>query len=953
MASAFPESELEELSSGLGSCRIDDNDKSKIEHRLAFLDIPFNWNPQQSRPEGDNPKLVVADFKRKLKELRDTETQLEFKSFCCYLTLAQELIKYDTESALKNVLECETWMDSLKTGTCKEKDFLSISEAINYIYLGSKAFALFKCGFVAKAKELLSEIPELVAMEDKQRSGIYGVKAWTFMEYGVAGFFKALECISVARTKHPAMAEWHFLTGKIMSRIRHVKFPFMVVSDEEENFYRTAYKLNPENAGYTLYIAQITREKSFGLFQECRYDREQHREALERVDKMNAEALSLYMRLLGTHKNDSHILGRTAFGMVKLPEPYKRIDLAVQAIEEALHLTSDNPLINHYAGLIYYRYVQDNIKGLIYLERAARQRNIPALMDWIKLKCTVDPHYDPIPDWTKALQHEDYNSSILTEMASWYFFKKDNVFRAWDHLKKVTEDHFAKSHKCGSLRMKHPCNLFEVIFDEVKLLLAKQNFRNQQEKEELMSISNELQKICPDSHPTDYSNYKAIILDESERTMRYEQGRLYRRGGGRGGARNGGGSSHARGSTRNFEDDRGDSTYMRGHSSYPRGRSNNRGSSTNVRRGSNDRGGFSNSRSGCSRGNIDANPDKSASQTGLNIVLGEEPQNLGRDTRSRDREKSNRGKGGSNRSRDACTHKNIQSEGNNTDKSASQTGLNIVLDDETQNARRDTRSRDRGKSKRDRGAPNRSRAESCQKNIPAESEEGAHRNNPVVESVVSEKVDNSRIPDLDRIAGGISLKDVLKEKLLGLNSDFKNNLNVKNNLGSGGEKLETSGGENLPEAVSSRKNVTNRNKPKHRYQSKRSNENDSRKYNNLGNIDNFVSNVCEKSVAESNNNYLETSSTDKTSTKNFFVKKQPRQLCSNSGEARAGPSNVFGGVKHDNFSEKPSNLDKGTNDLNATNVSENVRNLRPRKDTRPVYYPKKGTQASNFTTNKF
>ncbi|XP_039299218.1 uncharacterized protein LOC111047128 isoform X2 [Nilaparvata lugens] len=715
MASASAESEVDDLASGLASCSIDFERRLAVEERLTSLDIPFNWKPQNSGSYSNDPEVAVTHFKRKLEEMCEKQYEVDFNRFCCHLTLAQELnnhntkllhqklTKHNSACALKNVLQCEPWFKSVKTGTCGEKDILSISKAIEYIHLGSKAFALFKCGFQDEAEKLLREIPVLKAMEDEQVSGIYGVKAWTFKQYGVTGFEKALEFINVARTKHPTMAEWHFLTGRILSKIRYMKFTFMAASDEEANSYCTAYKLNPENEVYGVYVAQITREKAYQLFQESRHDREQSKKVIDKIDKMNDEAFSLYMKMLESENKDASVLALTAYGLAKLPKPYRKVNLAVKTILKALELYPSNPFINHYAGLIHIRYVKDTTRGLVFLKQAVEQRNVPALMDLLKLRSDIDPHFDPMPWLTKALErYEDYKSIILTEMASWYFFKKEDVFRAWHHLKKITNDYFAKNHKCSTLRMTQPCNLYEVIFDEVKLLLAQERFKMQIEKEmKLMSIHKKMQKYCPWSHPTDYRNCKVAIFNESDRIMRFEQERLNRSGV----SNERGCNLHASGSNRSSTDDlsRGDSTFMRGNSSNPRGRSSyNRGSSTNVRSGSNATGGFSNSRGGWSRVSVDANADKSASQTGLNIVLSEDTSSRD-DTRSRDSEKSNRGRGGTIRGRAGITHENIQSEGDNSGQSASQTGLVVVLDEVYQNSRRDTRTSGRGRSNRGRG----------------------------------------------------------------------------------------------------------------------------------------------------------------------------------------------------------------------------------------------------------
>ncbi|XP_039277644.1 uncharacterized protein LOC111046564 [Nilaparvata lugens] len=505
--------EIAEITGDLYFCSIDDQEKNDITSRLKHLDIHFNWSLHQTRPDGAKSEMIVSELNRKLKEMMDiSNSELTFQSFCCQLTIAQELIKYDTASALRRVLECEPWVMSLKSDKFQENEFISIREAVEYIYLGCKAYALFKCGSISEAKEVLLNIPDMERMEEKQISGVYAVKACAFMEYGLQGFFKALEYISIARSKHPKMAEWHFLTGKLISRIRHIKYQGMPISDEEEGFFRTAYELYKNEPSYALYMAQTNREKAYGLFTECRYDREAYKNSLAYINRMNEEALSLYKMLVESNQNDSYILGRCAFGMVKLPAPYKRLDLAVDAIEKALTISPDNPLVNHYAGLIYHIHLRDYSKGLRYLERAANKNNYPALMDWMRLKYQLDPkNYDPLPELTKALEYTDFTSSTLTEIASWYFFKKLDFFSAWDHLVKVTEDHRIRNHMSRFLNMKTKCDLFEVIFDEVKLRLTECKYKDEHEKEKLMQLKGRLQILCPQSHPTDYSDLNQLL----------------------------------------------------------------------------------------------------------------------------------------------------------------------------------------------------------------------------------------------------------------------------------------------------------------------------------------------------------------------------------------------------------------------------------------------------------
>ncbi|XP_022187835.2 uncharacterized protein LOC111046566 [Nilaparvata lugens] len=515
--------QIEEFNSDFSLCRIDDQQETArddIRSRLKLLNIHFNWSLHQTRPDGPKSEILVSELKRKLKEMLDSSnSEFTFQSFCCQLTMAQELIKYDTASALEKVLECEPWVMSLKSDTCQENEFFSIREAVEYIYIGCKAFVLFTSGYIVEAEKVLSKIPDLENMEEIQKSGIYAVKACAFMQYGLPGFEKALEYISIARSKHPKMAEWHFLTGKLMTRIRHIKRYYTVVEsiDAEEKFYRTAYELDRNEPSYALYVAQITREKACRLFHECRYDREAQKNSLVYINRMHEESLSLYTELIETYQNDSFILGRCAFGIVKLPWPYKRLDLAVNAIEQALKISPENPLINHYAGLIYHRNLKDDAKGLKYFARAANKGNYAALMDFLRLKLLLDPkNYDPLPELNKALEYTDFIPLTLSEIGSWYFFKKLNIFSAWDHLQKITDDHYIRNYRSVIQNMKYNCNMYEVIFDEVKLMIAECKYKDKQEREKLMSIHEQLQILCPQSHSTSYVGLKSMIMNNKD-----------------------------------------------------------------------------------------------------------------------------------------------------------------------------------------------------------------------------------------------------------------------------------------------------------------------------------------------------------------------------------------------------------------------------------------------------
>ncbi|XP_039275586.1 uncharacterized protein LOC120348801 isoform X3 [Nilaparvata lugens] len=232
--------------------------------------------------------------------------------------------------------------------------------------------------------------------------------------------------------------------------------------------------------------------------------------------------------------------------MVKLPEPYRCLDVAVEAIAKALEISPNNPMANHYAGLIYIRHLKDNEEGLKYLKAAASLNVYGAHADLMRLKYSMDrANYDPIPDLNDLLKrYKDNVGTTNTQIASWYFFNKHDMDKAWQYLKKVTIDAAPRAHKSLFLRMNNPCDLFEVMFDEVKLRLAQRKYENEKEREALMAMGVQLRELCPDADRYHYQHLKIEILNKSAQLVereskpkwvRYSGGRGRGRGRGKGG----------------------------------------------------------------------------------------------------------------------------------------------------------------------------------------------------------------------------------------------------------------------------------------------------------------------------------------------------------------------------------------------------------------------------------
>ncbi|XP_075210739.1 uncharacterized protein LOC142318095 [Lycorma delicatula] len=101
-------------------------------------------------------------------------------------------------------------------------------------------------------------------------------------------------------------------------------------------------------------------------------------------------------------------------------------------------------MINHFAGLIYFRFTNRLKEAIQFIEKAYNRGMLTAGIDFVKLKYLENPkEYNPLPDLEnivqKFLQQDSYYSAIA-HIASYYFFNLNDTIKAWKYVKKIITD---------------------------------------------------------------------------------------------------------------------------------------------------------------------------------------------------------------------------------------------------------------------------------------------------------------------------------------------------------------------------------------------------------------------------------------------------------------------------------------------------------------------------------
>ncbi|XP_075216232.1 uncharacterized protein LOC142321753 isoform X2 [Lycorma delicatula] len=502
--------------------------KEKIKEKLRYLEIPFNWNLNQVGPHQFN---VIPRLEEKDEEIVDNQ-EFKFRNFILQLLLAYEYNRKENADfsrnsktqlfALQMLNDCERLLQTLKQKGCKECLFLATYDVLLNIVLGSETYIMVELDMISDAKKNYDKIVTLSDQTAQQKAALLAIKAVSLMEYGSDKLVLASEYISHAQQLDPSVAEWHFIFGQVLARIRRVKLQQELPLEEEITAMEKAVEMS-DNERYKLHLAQSYREKAFRMFCTIRHAVKNNKETYNKINEINTASCNIYRELLSKNSDNVRILARCAFGITKLPVPFRDVPLAVTSIEKAHELSPNNPMVNHFLGIIYERFANKPDDASKYYSIATDLGVFGAAMDLIRLNFSKNPkEYNPVPDLEKAAKtflEKDRYYQALSQIASYYLFHRNNIPEAWKNVKKISAsdpNHSSlRTHKSITLRMNFPCDMCEVMLDDIKLKIAQKKYETELEKESLINIGIQLRKLCPDSHKTYYSFLRYKILDES------------------------------------------------------------------------------------------------------------------------------------------------------------------------------------------------------------------------------------------------------------------------------------------------------------------------------------------------------------------------------------------------------------------------------------------------------
>lgn len=126
------------------------------------------------------------------------------------------------------------------------------------------------------------------SMSNIEKAGLLGLKVSIFNEYGPDSSAFVVDDIREAVSLNPEEAEWHFLLGKVLRRLRKLGTFFEIPEKEEICALENAYS-KKKCPAYAIFCATSYKELSTKLFQ--KFGPENFG---EQIKGLNGKALELY-----------------------------------------------------------------------------------------------------------------------------------------------------------------------------------------------------------------------------------------------------------------------------------------------------------------------------------------------------------------------------------------------------------------------------------------------------------------------------------------------------------------------------------------------------------------------------------------------------------------------------------------------------------------------------------
>ncbi|GLG98291.1 Uncharacterized protein GBIM_04873, partial [Gryllus bimaculatus] len=186
-----------------------------------------------------------------------------------------------------------------------------------------------------------------------------------------------------------------------------------------------------------------------------------------------------WMKAYENSKDNPYVLGRCAYGFMRLPKPWKDMEVARICVEKGLAKNSSSSFLNYAAAELYNKQ-NDSDKAKYYFARAAENGCYGACLNLLTLKEKENKLYDAIPDlerYIELFKEKPRQEHLLALLGAYHYFVKSDFNMALKYWSKVIDSdiHSIELKALDNTWPKtpHPCNVSKTIVNEIVQRLDK------------------------------------------------------------------------------------------------------------------------------------------------------------------------------------------------------------------------------------------------------------------------------------------------------------------------------------------------------------------------------------------------------------------------------------------------------------------------------------------------
>ncbi|KAI5700603.1 hypothetical protein M8J76_002030 [Diaphorina citri] len=444
---------------------------------LCSFESPCNW----SFPEiifGD--KIAVCksqqlEEKIRFLEAKEKENPKEgaFKWRMYVNSAALSFYSFKRENMKQAWEAIEKSQATLDDKNIKDSFFESIKSSLYHVLLAMKGRFYFEEEDYVNAQKLADKIKTQKSMNNIEKAGLLGIKASIFNEFGTECSNAILDDIRQAVELNPDEAEWTFMLGKTLRRVRKMEAFFDIPQQEELLCFEKAYN-KKKCSGFSLFCALSYKEFAWKLFQ--KFNKTPNMEKLEpKIKGLNEKAHDLFMEALSYGDLTAQALAKVSRGLSDLPYPFKQVGKAKELALKAVEMNPTNPMTLHTLAMFYERHELDYEKALEFNEKALEHGSYGSGMDIIKINLKINPDYDPLPILTELKEKylgDAHQYETALQEGFYYLIAKQDLDQALDILmniiNKCPDLHGLNVCKPIWLQLRVPISTYELLYHELK-----------------------------------------------------------------------------------------------------------------------------------------------------------------------------------------------------------------------------------------------------------------------------------------------------------------------------------------------------------------------------------------------------------------------------------------------------------------------------------------------------